>query len=418
MSCKFQTLAPVEEFSGKCNVLLQAYISRARVNSFTLISDTNYIASNAGRVARALFEMCLKNGRASAALKFLRLAKSIDHRIWWFQSPLRHFEGELKKNVYVALEDQKVASEDGYSTLDRAISLLDMEPNEVGQLCHCFRDGELIQKFVRFLPRVEVTCTVHPITKGTLRFHIQLDPIFNWSGRFHGGAEGFWLWVEDSDNDRTYHNEYILFSRRNHPESTALELVIPVFDPLPQQYFIRIVSDSWVGCEALIPVSFRHVLLDGLSSPTYHTSLFDLTPLPIKALADPDYEQLYERRFDVFNPIQTQLFHILYHRYVLYGFVDLSVFNGLFCIKITNLSNIFRIVVIVRFCLGPQLGVERPLVSLGVGLTRLVFISKKFIDIFSLFSCRARSLENEEDQPQSKVCLHCTPQITGKGTPE
>jgi len=312
-SCPIKTLAPVEEFSGKCNVLLQAYISRARVNSFTLISDTNYIASNAGRVARALFEMCLKNGRASAALKFLRLAKSIDHRIWWFQSPLRHFESELKKNVYVALEDQKVASEDGYSTLDRAISLLDMEPNEVGQLCHCFRDGELIQKFVRFLPRVEVTCTVHPITKGTLRFHIQLDPIFDWSGRFHGGAEGFWLWVEDCDNDRTYHNEYILFSRRNHPESTALELVIPVFDPLPQQYFIRIVSDSWVGCEALIPVSFRHILLDGLSSPTYHTSLFDLTPLPIKALSDPDYEQLYERRFDVFNPIQTQLFHILYH---------------------------------------------------------------------------------------------------------
>ena len=85
-SCPLKTLAPVEEFSGKCNVLLQAYVSRARVNSFTLISDTNYIASNAGRVARALFEMCLKNGHASAALKFLRLAKSVDHqnRFWWF----------------------------------------------------------------------------------------------------------------------------------------------------------------------------------------------------------------------------------------------------------------------------------------------------------------------------------------------
>lgn len=83
-----QIIAPVEDFSGKANVLLQAYISRARVTSFTLISDTNYIASNASRVARALFEMCLKSGRASAALKFIRLAKSIDHRFWWFQSPL------------------------------------------------------------------------------------------------------------------------------------------------------------------------------------------------------------------------------------------------------------------------------------------------------------------------------------------
>ena len=159
----------MEEFSGKSNVLLQAYVSKARVSSFTLISDTNYIASNAGRVARALFEMCLKSGNASAALKFLRLAKSIDHRFWWFQTPLRAFDHELKKNVYVALEDSRVASEAGYNTFERAISLLDMEPNEVGQLCHCFRDGALIQKFVRMLPRVEVTCTVHPITKSTLR---------------------------------------------------------------------------------------------------------------------------------------------------------------------------------------------------------------------------------------------------------
>lgn len=112
---------------------------------------------------------------------------------------------------------------------------------------------------------------------------------------------------------RTYHNEYILFSRRNHPETCSLELIIPVFEPLPTQYFIRIVSDNWVGCESLIPVSFRHVLLDGLSSPTFFTSLFDLTPLPIQALSDPQYEQLYSRRFEVFNPIQTQLFHILYH---------------------------------------------------------------------------------------------------------
>ena len=167
--CPLDCLAPVEEFSGKCNVLLQSYISKARVTGFTLISDTNYIASNAGRVARALFEMSIKKGNASAALKFLRLAKSIDKRFWWFQSPLRAFENELKKNVFVALEDTRVATEKGYDTFERAVSLLDMEAKEVGQLCHCFKDGSLIQKFVRILPRIDVSCSVHPITKGTLR---------------------------------------------------------------------------------------------------------------------------------------------------------------------------------------------------------------------------------------------------------
>lgn len=92
-----------------------------------------------------------------------------------------------------------------------------------------------------------------------------------------------------------------------------MEVIVPVFDPMPQQYFIRVVSDNWVGCETLVPVSFRHVLMDGLSSPSFFTNLFDLTPLPVTALGEPRYEQLYANRFDVFNPIQTQLFHVLYH---------------------------------------------------------------------------------------------------------
>lgn len=116
-SSPIKTIAPVEEFSGKCNVLLQAYISKAIVNSFTLISDTNYIASNASRVARALFEMCLRSGRASAALKFIRLAKSIDHRFWWFQSPLvsdKLFRASCQSNFplmgYFLLNDSDILS--------------------------------------------------------------------------------------------------------------------------------------------------------------------------------------------------------------------------------------------------------------------------------------------------------------------
>jgi activating signal cointegrator complex subunit 3 len=160
---------------------------------------------------------------------------------------------------------------------------------------------------------VLVMLSCHPISLISVhRFCIELTPTFSWNGRYHRGSEGFWVWVEDNDNNRTYHNEYILFSQRKY-ECTTLEVVVPVFEPMPQQYFIRIVSDSWVGCEALVPVSFRHILMKGLSSPTLFTDLLDLTPLSIQALADPRYEQLYLGRFAVFNPIQTQLFHVLYH---------------------------------------------------------------------------------------------------------
>lgn len=85
---------------------------------------------------------------------------------------------------------------------------------------------------------------------------------------------------------------------------------IPAFDPLPSQYFIRLVSDSWVGCDLVLPVSFQHVLLPEMEMP--FTNLMDLTPLPKSVLHNKKYEALYPK-FETFNPIQTQLFHVLYH---------------------------------------------------------------------------------------------------------
>lgn len=356
--CAIDVKTPLEDFAGKSCVLLQAYISKAKINSFTLISDTNYIASNAGRVARALFEMCLKNGQANAALKLLRIAKSVDKRIWWFQTPLRQFEG-IPSNVFTALEcrDEKPSKYDAY---DKVLYLLDMEPGkridhrletkpsreantiffasltegEIGQLCRWNKGGKEVKKLVRYLPFLDVHCDVQPLSRSILRFNVTINPTFIWNNRWHGGkltlnntqlilgkkeiisrsfltgAEGFWLWVEDSDNNRIYHQEYVLFQSRSFPEPHNLELIIPAFDPLPSQYYIRIVSDSWVGSEMLSPVSFQHLLLPEQRMP--HTDLMDLTPLPTSALANPQFEQLYSK-FATFNPIQTQLFHVLYH---------------------------------------------------------------------------------------------------------
>jgi len=310
-SCPLKVSAPLEEFSGKCCVLMQAYISKARVNGFTLISDTNYIASNAGRVARALFEMCLKKGAAAAAAKLLRIAKSVDKRMWWFQSPLRQFHDErIPENVFKTLESKKALNKGDYDSMADSLALLDMQINEVGQYIHWNKGGATTKKCVSMLPRISLTCNVQPITRGILVFKLELIPDFTWSGRYHGGAEGFWLWVEDGENNRIYHHESILFARRTHPEPMEIELTIPAFDPMPPQYFIRIMSDSWVSCETVYPISFQHLLLPERSMP--YTDLIDLTPLPKTALHDKRFENLYSK-FETFNPIQTQLFHVLYH---------------------------------------------------------------------------------------------------------
>lgn len=200
--CPLDIRTPIEDFQGKCCVLMQAFISCSRVKSFTLISDSNYIASNAGRVARALFEMVLKLGKAGAALKLLRIAKSTDKRIWWFQTPMRQFESELPQNVYKALESRSDTSKTGFDGFESALSLLEMQPGEVGQFCHSSKIGSKIQKCVRFLPKIAIDCKVQPVTRSILRFQVTLTPSFSWSPRWHGGALGFWIWVEDAGNNR------------------------------------------------------------------------------------------------------------------------------------------------------------------------------------------------------------------------
>lgn len=39
-----------------------------------------------------------------------------------------------------------------------------------------------------------------------------------------------------------------------------LSFSVPIQEPVPPQYFVRVVSDRWLQCEATLPVSFRCVL--------------------------------------------------------------------------------------------------------------------------------------------------------------
>lgn len=147
--------------------------------------------------------MSLKGGKSSTALKLLRLAKSIDRRMWWSQSPLRQFHGEIPEIVHKKIESKLKIGHDSFLTLLE----LDYSSNEFGQLCGNKRVGRKIKHLIRLLPAFCVKCLVHPITSSILNFCIELVPDFEWHQRWHGGALGFWFWIEDSEMERVYHHE-------------------------------------------------------------------------------------------------------------------------------------------------------------------------------------------------------------------
>lgn len=86
-------------------------------------------------------------------------------------------------------------------------------------------------------------------------------------------------------------------------EAQKIEFAIPLAHPLPNQYFVHVVSDRWLNCEATSAISFKHLILPEHYPP--HTKLLELQPLPIMALNNEDYINLYS--FTHFNPIQTQV---------------------------------------------------------------------------------------------------------------
>jgi replicative superfamily II helicase len=68
--------------------LLQSYISNAYLEDFALVSDCAYVAQNAGRIVRALFEIALNRNWGPTASVLLSINKAIEKRMWTFEHPL------------------------------------------------------------------------------------------------------------------------------------------------------------------------------------------------------------------------------------------------------------------------------------------------------------------------------------------
>lgn len=119
----------------------------------------------------------------------------------------------------------------------------------------------------------------------------------------------FWIIVEDVDGERILHHEPFTIRKQNSTEEHSVNFTVPMQEPSPPQYFIKVVSDRWLHSETTLPVSFRHLILPQKFPPP--TELLDLQPLPVAAFHNSSYESLFAH-FKYFNPIQTQTFSTLY----------------------------------------------------------------------------------------------------------
>ncbi|ULU08307.1 hypothetical protein L3Y34_019456 [Caenorhabditis briggsae] len=290
----------LDEASAKTNVLLQAYISQLKLEGFALQADMVFVAQSAGRLFRALFEIVLWRGWAGLAQKVLTLCKMVTQRQWGSLNPLHQFK-KIPSEVVRSIDKKN------YS-FDR---LYDLDQHQLGDLIKMPKMGKPLYKFIRQFPKLEMTTLIQPITRTTMRIELTITPDFQWDDKVHGNAEGFWIFIEDTDGEKILHHEFFLLKQKFCTDEHVVKMIVPMFDPMPPLYYVRIVSDRWIGAETVLPISFRHLILPEKYPPP--TELLDLQPLPISAVSNKEFQAVFaESGFKVFNPIQTQVFRTVF----------------------------------------------------------------------------------------------------------
>jgi antiviral helicase SLH1 len=188
--------------------------------------------------------------------------------------------------------------------------LASMSASELGTLIHMNeKHGSALKSAAMQFPSAKLTYTLRPLGSELLKISTKVDADFEWNSKVHGGGETFWLWVEDSEEVEIFQCAHLQF----RPITTTLDVdfVVPIRDPRPPYLTIRFLSDSWLGAEDEMPVSLDNLVMP--SPSLTRTPLLDIPFLPVTALHHPALETLYERRFLVFNGIQTQCFWSAYN---------------------------------------------------------------------------------------------------------
>ncbi|CAN0124459.1 unnamed protein product, partial [Discosporangium mesarthrocarpum] len=216
------------------------------------------------------------------------------NRCWLSQSPLRQFS--ILPEVIVRKLERKEIPWDRY---------YDLKPADLGELVKLPRMGKILHRLVHQFPRVELAASVQPITRSLLKVELTATPDFLFDQKVHDYAQLFWVLVEDVDGEGILHHEPLMIKSQYADKEHAITFTVPIKDPLPPNYFIKVISDRWMHGEAVLPVSFRNLILPNKYPP--HSELLDLQPLPVSALNQSEFEAIYSGKgFRFFNPIQTQ----------------------------------------------------------------------------------------------------------------
>lgn len=304
---------------GKVMALLYAYLASIPITTFSLVADMAYIVQNGARILRGLFDIVLKRNWAFMSEKLLVLSRNLDRRLLPWSSPLFQFTQSCNMGGYTSSTSSSyflggfLNDEILEKVQSLGLSIEKIQEIELKELTFLLRREEsakILQKFVSYLPKLEINYLIHPISSTISKITLEFSNEFTWKERWHGTSLIYWVWVDDGADILHYESFVLHYKSLFKNEKPSTTFAIPTGRYKAGDFiYIRCFSDRWAGADTMIRIEIDVSLLP--TDEIQHTELLDLNPLPKSVLNNPVYEGLF--RFEFFNPIQSQVFHTLYY---------------------------------------------------------------------------------------------------------
>lgn len=292
----------VDDPLTKVNILLQAFISNFKLEGFALNADMTFIQQSAGRLIRAMYELCLKKRWSSPTKILLTLGKCIDKKMWLTNSPLRQFK-RCPTDVIKRTES---------SNLPWTEYLALKSPSEVGQAIRLEKQGKLVYDLLQRFPKYRMDCTVQPLTPSLLHIQVGILPQWIWDYNTHGGAESCLLLVEDLSGDKILYSETLIIKPEDVNNEIGLDFSIQLTNAqqksLPPNLFLSLISEKWLQCEEQIPIRLGNVLI-----PKKFPAPTSLTDMELISTSSVNETFPNTFKFDTFNLIQSNVFNTVYN---------------------------------------------------------------------------------------------------------
>ena len=322
-------------------ILLYAYLNGGyEYKNSSLFMDTMYLVDNSPRIFRAIVEISIHKRLIRTSFLAINYLKLIEHRIAPGTTPLWQFTYE-SVNSKITNKNKKYNKHAGQGYLDSDICRK-LDARGYTEIYQLFSDhirmiaSDLsmrvdtineIKELIKHIPRFNITVETKPLTRTILNITLTLEPKFKWNKKWNGLSENFWVIVDNKKE--IIHHELFNFTPKKLDEEkdkkyvprlkeVVLSFAVP-FDiekgqthaRLDSIYTISVISDKWVNCYQQNIIELSEI--DVPQDEDVKNELLDLYPLPLSALKNKDYESIFNKEFQYFNPIQTQIFFSAYN---------------------------------------------------------------------------------------------------------